>query len=266
MGRNVRVWTIWLGAVLTIGDGANVLRGFATAATSTTLLTKALYPIHLHAMIDALGDRVVKPGNERAVSVGMITRGGKQTPFRMTREMPNKVLMEDLTSGKVRSVSFDGDSASASDQLADDDLDVTESVGDDSAEALLYSMQNGYTLRMLGSRFRTDRGDNPAYNGPWFDIFELLGAPVKRSATSARHKQVVFDSVSKLLLYVRYKVQRGGGVVDVQTEWSAWKKVNGYAVPGKVTRRENGTEVWNVQHDTVTILPAQADDAFKVKK
>ena len=35
MGRNAKVWTIWLGSLLAIGGGANLLRGFAAATTKT---------------------------------------------------------------------------------------------------------------------------------------------------------------------------------------------------------------------------------------
>jgi hypothetical protein len=146
--------------------------------------------------------------------------------------------------------------------LTDGDLDLTESFGEDSAEWVLFNIQGEYALRALGERFRTDRGANPNYQGPWLDIFEMIGIAKSRANNTVRQKHVVFDSQTKLLQYVRYQIVRGSAPVVVQTEWSGWRVVNGQAIPGRVARRENGAQVWSYSQTQTMVGPAQADGAF----
>jgi hypothetical protein len=225
------------------------------------LLIRELMPPQFRQAVTALGERAWKPGNEREVQIGAFVKGGQQKTIRVTRELPNLLRLEDAGPGG-RAVVFDGHSPGATDRLSEDDQDTAESLGEDSAESILYNVQTGYSLRFLGGRFRTDRGAMPNYRGPWLDIFEVAGAAKTRAATSVRQKQVVFDSDTQQLLYVRYKILRGSQTILVQTEWGGWTRVNGYAVPARVARRENGVEVWSFTQNQVSIGPAQDDNAF----
>ena len=255
----VLVLTAWMGSPLMGQVSTNV------GTNGSMLLQREWFPPQLKPAVDALGSRVVKSGNERVVIAGILTKGTTQTAVTVTHEMPNKLRI-DIGPGSGRSVVFDGNSSSASDQLSDSDQDMAESLGDDGAESALYSLQSGSSLRQLGARFRTDRGATANYSGPWLDIFEMFSVTKLRALNNSRQKHLVFDSATNLLLYVRYTILRASTPVTVQTEWSGWRHVNGQAVPSLVRRRENGTEIWNVSQGQVAIGPAQADAAFNTNR
>jgi hypothetical protein len=245
--------TVWAGSPLMgQGNGNN---------SNSTLLQRESFPPQLKPAVDALGSRVVKGGNERVAATGVLTTGTTQTAVSVTHEMPNKLRI-DIGPGGGRTLGFDGNSPWASDQLSDNDQDLTESLGDDAAESALYGLQSGSSLRLLGERFRTSRTTAANYLGPWVDIFETISVTKQRSSNNSRQKHLVFDSNTRLLLYVRYKILRGSTPITVQTEWSGWRQVNGQSVPSVVRRRENGTEIWNLSQDQVAIGPAQADATF----
>jgi hypothetical protein len=232
-------------------------------ARASGLLARDMLPPQLRGAIDALGDRVVRPGNERVSSNGTLTKGTAATAVRVTRELPNKLRIENIGSGPGRVIGFDGNAAWASDGLlGDDDANMIETINDDSAEAVLYGLQSGSSVRVLGEHFRTDHGAAANYRGPWLDLFEMFGVITQRAGTVHRQKHLVFDSNSKFLLYVRYKLLRASSTVTSQTEWSGWQNVNGQAVPARVGRRENGIEVWNLSLNQIAIGPALADGSF----
>ncbi len=225
------------------------------------LLRKSMLPPQLQAAVDSLGTRAVHPGNERVVTTGVFLKAGNRTSMRVTRELPNKIRI-DMGTGTPKAVASDGMNAPwETGQLSDDDLDLAESLGEDCAEAVLSGVQNGFAVRPLGERFRTDRGANPDYRGPWLDIFEIVGLTNLHAKAQPVRKHFVFDSDTKYLRYVRYQGSRPG-VTTVQTEWSGWVRINGQAVPTRAARRENGVEVWSFSQDQITIGPAQADGAF----
>lgn len=263
MTRNTVRW-ISLLAAMAMWSGATLRGQSKTTAANPALLQRETFPPQLKVAVDALGTRVVKSGNERVMIAGVLTRGKNPSAVTVTREMPNKIRI-DLGPANGRALGFDGNSPWASDQLSDDDLDLAESLGDDSAESALFNLQNGAGIRQLPARFRTDNGATANYKGPWLEIFETLTTTKSRSTNNTRQKHLVFDFSSHLLLYVRYKILRGTTPVTVQTEWSGWKQVNGQAVPALVRRRENGTEIWNLSQDQVAIGPTQADAVFQHK-
>jgi hypothetical protein len=84
---------------------------------SSSLLKRDAFTQQLRVAVDALGDRVVLPGNERVISVGVFTKRTIQITVRIMHEMPDKLRFKELRAGSTRVVGFDGSSAWASDQL-----------------------------------------------------------------------------------------------------------------------------------------------------
>jgi hypothetical protein len=236
-----------------------------TQKAAAGLLVRDALPVQLKSALDVLGDRVTQSGKELVVSTGVFTKGKTQSTVRITRQMPNKLLFEVVSGASARSLGFDGQASWASDQLSDDDLGIADSLGGDTMESSLYSLQNGDSLRIVGEHLRADRSGAANYRGPWLDIFQSTGVAQQRSTKDQRNKLLVVDSNTRYLLYVRYTILRNAVPITVQTEWSDWHRVNGQAVPGRVVRLENGAEVWNFAENQAAIGAAQAVTAFQKK-
>jgi hypothetical protein len=136
------------------------------------------------------------------------------------------------------------------------DLDILESILDDSAESFLYGLVNGRANRFLGGRFRTDNGKTANYQGPYYDVYETI-APVKAARSNApRHKLYYFDSQTKLLMKTRYVISRESATAEVLTEFTDWTTTAGQAYPGHIVRKENGSVVFSFDLSSASAGPS----------
>jgi len=217
----------------------------------------------LRGPLAALGDRLQAPGKERLTQVGTYTDGKGSQPIRFTWELPGNVRI-DLTGPAAHSIVFNGGTPAAtggSPSSADDDL--MESLADDRAETLLYGTHRaGFSIRFLGSRFRTDHGADKAYAGPYYDISQTFSPVPVRSDKAQRQKLYLFDSTTQLLVKTTYQILRDGKTIRVDTAYSGWSKAAGQAVPGQIIRSENGVQAFTIVVNSAQIAPAANDALF----
>jgi len=163
----------------------------------------------------------------------------------LTTEIPNKVRLA-ITGAAAKTLLFDGSQATVNGgPPAASDQDVLESLAADSVESFFYAFGKTAGAKYLGGRYRTDDGKTPGYTGPYYDIYGLLGAGVTKTPGGAQHKLFYFDSISSQFVKARYRVQKSGQTVEVQTVYSNWVASNGQSLPGRIERFENGTSVFS---------------------
>ena len=161
----------------------------------------------------------------------------------MVYELPGNVRLDRQTTPTAPLVYVPGAGVSNAASVAQQDLDVLESLAADSHEAFLYSFTESLGHRLLGTRFRTDDGKTPNYQGPYYDIYEATG-PSPAANNAVRQKWYFFDSGTHLLAKTRYLVKRSGADVAIESQYSGWTTQNGQPYPAKIVRTENGTAVF----------------------
>jgi hypothetical protein len=210
----------------------------------------------------AAGTRFTVPGNERQVLTGSLTASSAGTPA-----VPVGVTVTTQTSGQVRidyasglgSVVFTGTAITAtSAAIGTADSSIMESFTQDSSDYFLFSRAAGLPVRRIG--VFASLPDPVSSNPP--STCELVQMWIPASSTSNtlnRMKKYCFDATSHLLTAVLYVESSG---TRVETRYTGWTTVNGQAVPGNITRRENGVVVFSLQVQSVTFVPFAADSTF----
>jgi hypothetical protein len=221
------------------------------------------YPIHsvispVRQIVNAIGDRVQKPGNERVVMTGSLNRTGLVSTVQIILEMPG-FLRIDEQGGKGKSLVYDLGSLRGASAIDDDDEGLAESLENDTAETFLNRFGPGSSVRRLGDRFKVT-GETGF--GSAVDIYEVVSpVGVKRDKQTVT-KRYMFDSNSGLLRRVAYEALQAGKSVTIQTVLSDYSNAGGYMLPGKIARVVNATEVFAFTRSGAAVQAADKDNAF----
>jgi hypothetical protein len=192
--------------------------------------------------LNALGNRLESPGQERLILMGNLRLGGEEKrEFAAFLEFPDKLRLS-FGGRKERVLIFDGQQTKALLTPADD-LDLIETLVYDSAEHFFAAQMQGNATRFLGSRFRMDDGANPDYNGPYFDVYKIADQ-IKASGQDRPAKLYYFNSDTLLLERVSYVINRDGAEISVETRLSDWRATDGQQVPRRIERFENEKPVF----------------------
>ena len=198
---------------------------------------RSLLSSRLALNLSAMGNRLEQPGKERLILMGSLRAGADTREVAATLEFPDRLR---FVGPQDRVLTFDGQQTKA---VAADDLDLIETLVYDSAEHFFAAQMQGNAMRFLGSRFRTDDGSNPDYNGPYFDVYKIADQ-IKASGEERAAKLYYFNSDTFLLERVTYVINRGGAEINVETRLSDWRGTNGQQVPRRIERVENGRPVF----------------------
>ncbi len=221
------------------------------------------YPVHsvvspVRQVVTALGDRVQKPGNERVIMTGSLSRSGVSSTAQIILEMPG-LLRIDETGGKGKSLVYNLGSLMGASAVDDDDEGLAESFQNDTAETFLSKFGPGSSVRHLGDRFKV-KGETGF--GAEVDIYEVVSSVgVKRDKQTVT-KRYMFDSSSGLLRRVVYRTLQSGKTVTVQTVLSSYSTVGAYLLPGKISRLVDGAEVFAFTRSGAAVQSAGKDNAF----
>lgn len=233
------------------------------APSSSNYLTSSAVPPNARGYLSVLGNRIQISGNERITLVGTVTDRSGTGPAQVVMELPGNVRLDrQLSSGGPLTFSATAGIVNAA-SVAQADLDILESLASDSHEAFLYGFGQKIGHRLLGTGFRTDDGKNPNYKGPYYDIYEAVGA-VAAANNAVRQKWYFFDTGTMLLAKTRYLLKRSGAELTVETQFTNWVSQKGQALPGQIVRTENGTAVFTFKTAQSTVGPVLADGLFPV--
>jgi hypothetical protein len=220
----------------------------------------------LHAVLNAMGNRLEKPGKERLTLTGTITSGGSKQiiPALLVREFPERLRLEEQLEGERRVTVFDGNSSVRRSWSSHGrrDEDLVETLAHDSVEHFLFTQTGNAAIRYLGARFRPDDGTDPNYAGPFYDLYEMTELIKLRREMRRQTKLYYFNSDTHLLERVKYQVFRDGIATTVEVRLNNWQEVQGQRLPGEIVRLENDAPVLTFTVTSFVISARAADGLF----
>jgi hypothetical protein len=222
--------------------------------------------IHSRTVAYAMGDRMIKAGNERVFYNGKITRNAtaRTSPFFVAIEIPGKIRIENTESGSNHVIGSNGSTIwnDKKASLSEDDETFLEVFANDTVEHFLLLQTSGAAMRFYGANFRFDNGTAKNYSGPFYDVYEIADSVLEGGRIILRSKVYCINSKTKLLERVQYSVSRLGKAVRVETVLSDWQDYSGQRFPTSVTRMENGREIWKAEIKPTAVGRADSDNTF----
>ena len=221
---------------------SDISRNPASVSRGRAYVNRGRLSPRLNWNLNALGNRLEKPGKERLTITGELRSSSDSLVREITAtlEFPDEMRLVQ-NGAQSRSITFDGQKTKR--QLSSEELDLIESLTYDSAEHFFNAQMQGNAMRFLGSRFRTDDGSNPDYNGPYFDIYKIADR-MEASGEERAAKLYYFNSETLLLERVTYVVNRNGSEINIETKLSDWRDEDGQKVARRIERLENGKSVF----------------------
>lgn len=221
-----------------------------------------LWP-QLRAALTTLGDRLERPGRERLLLSGTLTRGteSRRAPLQIIREFPARLRLTEQSGAQLRALTFNRGALEAGEESAAFAHALIESLVLDTAEQFFSESTQGAALRFLGSRVRPDDGSASDYTGPSYDVYEVTGAVRIGDQEHRQTKLFYFNSNTLLLELVRYEANRNGSRVTVETRFSEWQQTDSQQVARLIKRTENGQPVFTVTV-TAASFAARAEDGI----
>lgn len=221
-------------------------------------LDPASVPAPARGYLLALGNRLQVIGKERTILVGAFADATGSNPAQVIWQAPGWVRFDQTNKPPLAYDDVVGLQNAGS--LSASDTDVLESLLDDSPQSFLYGFRRSTAYRFLGSRFRTDDGKTPNYQGPWYDIYAVLGPALAKPGAPPREKFYYFDSVTGLLWKTVYVLPGG---VRVSTEYTNWtRSASDDPFPGQIVRKENGSAIFTFTVTSAAVAPEAHDGVF----
>ena len=213
------------------------------------------------------GDRFERPGKERLVLTGTLTRPNTSEKeahaYRIVAEFPARLRFEEQVGASLQVIVFNqGQALKRGGPITSGDQDTLETLVFDSVDHFFGAQMNGFALRPLGNRFRLDGGSDEEYTGPVYEVYRLLDEVVIGPDARQQQKLFYFNSNSLLLERVSYETKRDGGPLTVEVEFGNWTNMNGQKLPGLITRRENGEQVFALTITAVAVTGRVSDGSF----
>jgi hypothetical protein len=258
----------WVKAISIVNQDSTVASPTVVTATNTYVRRAYLQP-RLYDILNIYGDRLEKPGKERLILTGTLTRRGRNTDtqFRMVTEIPNRFRLEEQIGSQLRVTGFDGDNGWAiGTAFGRADQEIIETLSFDSFEHFFFGQMQGLATRFLGSRFRLDDGTASDYRGPFYDIYQV--SDQVRISNNLRQQPKLFyiNSDTLLLERVRYQTIASCSKVNVEIRIAGWQKVNGQQLPGSITRIENDIPILTMKITSAVMSSLTMDNIFKASR
>jgi hypothetical protein len=217
--------------------------------------------------LNALGDRLEKPGRERLNLTGTLSRASDSQTQEVVAvfEFPERLRLTMQKGNETRVLSFDGGhakKAGGSFDPVEDDLLETLVYG--SAEHFFSTQMQGMATRLLGSRFLLHPGSTADYTGPFYDVYKVADMVKTPEGEREQLKLYYFNSDTLLLERVTYEINRNGSVVNVEERLSDWTSEQGQQVARRIERFENGASVFVFTVRTVRLSPRADDAVFSI--
>lgn len=214
--------------------------------------------------LNALGDRLEKPGRERLSAIGTLSRADLPAEeVRVIWEFPDRLRLTRQRGNQTRVIAFDGDQVKAGGNPLDEpEQDLLETLVYGSAEHFFATQMQGMATRFLGSRFRIDDGSAADYSGPYYDVYKVEDQVNTSTDQRQQLKFYYFNSDTLLLERVTYEITRNGSTVKVEERLSDWTREQGQRIVRRIERLENGQSVFVLSVGSADLSPSINDGVF----
>lgn len=237
------------------------LRGSNTTETDTlsdakrsAYVRRSLLSPKLVWHLNALGDRLERPGRERLRVTGTLswTEDSQTEEVTALFEFPERLRLTTQRGNQTHIFTFDGEQVRSDMETVPRDLIETLIYG--SAEHFFTTQMQGRATRFLGSRFRDDDGSIPVYTGAYYDIYKV--------AEEEQVRLYYFNSDTLLLERVTYELNRNSATVKVEERLGGWTKEQGQQVARRIERLENGESIFVLTIRAASLSQRAADGIF----
>lgn len=224
---------------------------------------RAQLPPQLRWTLDAMGDRLQKPGKERLTLSGVLTLQDESqpVPFTAVLQFPDRLRMTLHSASKARVVTFDGNASLFTRKSVDAlDQDLIELAVYDTAEHFFSAQVEGASTRFLGDRFRPDDGSDPNYSGPTYNVYQTTDQIHTSNTVRDQTKLYWFNSDTLLLERITYVIEATQAAVEVRIDW---RKVEGQQIPRLILCVKNGQPAAKLEISSATMSPGKEDGTFE---
>ena len=220
---------------------------------SADIITTAHVWTEIQPYLISAGDRYYKPGSERIVGTGTISRGDPAkvaaTPVVVTWEFPGKIRLDEASGPS----SFNP-SAPVHSGLTPSLNDTIETLVEDTFDGFLSAHAGDSSTRVIGKGFRWQ-----GHPGRFVDIVQITSKSNVKGTSTLTTKEYRFDSGTKLLMMATY---RSTANAQVEVTFSNWQNIQGQMIPKTIVRSENGAVVFSLNLGAVSVGAKLNDGKF----
>jgi hypothetical protein len=212
-----------------------------------------------------MGGRMTTAATAQVTLSGTVTDASGSRSAQITIQSPGELLYQDA----ALTLTFNGTNVQASSgTLTAAGQSIFESLLANFPDSIFLQIANGGGLRRLGSHFRTDNGQAPAYTGPYWT--EYTFSPKARSGLTAGQALqeilfIGFDEATGLMSDVRTVAGAGPHPTVTQTQFSNWFQQGGQWFPGTVVRLASGQQTLSFQTLQASVGPALPSTTFQAQ-
>jgi hypothetical protein len=210
------------------------------------------------------GDRFEKPGNERVSIAGVVQAASDSAPLAVTviNEFPERARLVFENENRRQTIVFNHGEVKNAAPLTDVQQSLLETFANDSVEHFFWTQMQGQATRSMGDKFRLDDGSSANYDGPYYDVYQLMDESNLNSEGQPSPKFFYFNAATLLLERVVYQRFRDNDSKHVEVVFGDWRKQNGQSAPFRIERIENGQPVFVFSVKSLGFGPRGNEDTF----
>lgn len=215
--------------------------------------------------LDALGDRLERPGRERLNLKGTLSWTNDSQPEEISAvlEFSERLRLTIQKGNQTRTLTFNGERPkSGVNSLEARQRDLLETLAYGSAEHFFATQMQSRATRFLGSRFRLDDGSTANYAGPYYEVYKVAEQVTTSATPEGQVRLYYFNSDTLLLERVTYEITRDGSTVKVEERLGEWTKEQGQQVARRIERVENGKSMFVLTIQSVGLSQQTEDGIF----
>ena len=243
-------------AVLASNLQAQILVGGAFSPVADPALLPAL-----RGPVRVVGTRLRNAGMERTTLTGsLVVAGVAPQPVTVIYQLPFQVR---VVEGSVV-YGFDGVNAwAANGTLSQTELSILSVVLFDLPEGFLLSESVRFPGRQLGSRCRTDGGNDSNYPGPFYDLFGMRFSSARIPSFLQSDRIYWVNSQTHFLERVDHDLRSFGSEDLVSTVFGPSSILSGSELyPSSIAYSVNGRQVFQLQVSAAATAPSANDGSF----
>jgi hypothetical protein len=230
---------------------------FAQQITAPAYVYRSQLSSRYRQLFSPLGNRLEARGKERLImtaTLSQLARGALPVTVVVTTDSLGQLRVDFPTGTSPLAIVFDGSTVlRSSGTVRKEDLDLAESLIQDSVEYFLRGFVQGNGIRQIAHHGSLDGGTPGQYDG-----YQVVEHRRIAARSQDQLKAYWFASDTNLLRSVFSQ----SGSTTIETRFTDWRAVQRQLVPHLIERFENGTRVMSLSVLTTTVAPRVSDTIF----